>query len=314
MAVDSVGNTVFVADQSSNTIRTISSLGVVSTLAGRAGAGGYADGLATSAIFSSPTGVAIDSQNQVFVADQNNNAVRRVSTAGMVTTLAGGVSGFQDGRGTNAYFNSPQGVTVDLQGYVYVVDVNNYRVRKVTPYGNVMTLAGGSNGYMDGCGTAAYFGRMFGITVSADGTLYLADAGNNAVRKVTSSGWVSTLAGSGSYSAVDGIGTLAAFAQPFGIALDTSGNILVTEVLWYYWTPSHRIRIISSSALVVRTLAGTGLCSSADGRGTSAGFCYPYNLAVNANGDIYIADTGNNRIRVVGMGKRLLLACSLIVS
>lgn len=197
LALDAAG-TLYVADGGWNTIRRIGSDGVVSTVAGLVNTPGFVDGSGTAARFSSPRGLAVDAAGNVFVADRDNNAIRRMTPAGVVTTLAGGgtsgVSGFLDATGRAARFNDPHAVAVDGAGNVYVADRANHAIRKITPAGVVTTLAGnGSAGATDGAGPAARFSAPQGIAVDAAGNVYVADTGNRAVRRIAPDGVVSTL-------------------------------------------------------------------------------------------------------------------------
>ena len=173
--------------------------GVVTTLAGLAGSQGSADGTGSAARFAWPIGVAVDSTGNVYVADNGNDTIRKVTPAGVVTTLAGlaGSSGSADGTGSAARFYGPSGVAVDSAGNVYVADTGNYTIRKVTPAGVVTTLAGlaGTEGSADGTGSAARFSYPSGVAVDSAGNVYVADTGNNTIRKVTPAGVVTTLAG-----------------------------------------------------------------------------------------------------------------------
>jgi hypothetical protein len=298
VAVDTAGK-IYVADKDANTIRQITPSGFVSTLAGRAGSASFADGLGTNAYFYYPTGVAVDSVGDVFVADQYNHRIRQISSSGMVSTLAGGGYGFGDGTGTNAYFYNPSGVAVDTLGYVYVADYQYCRLRKVTLLGAVSTLAGWSCGYADGQGTAASFSNFYGVAVSRTGPVFVADTSNYRVRKVTPKGFVTTFAGSGSQAWSDGLGTAASFWSIKGVALDSTDSMYVTESVWSYWgSYSQRIRKISVSTSAVSTVAGTSACSFGDGWGTSGSMCNPFGVAVNDAGEVYVADSSNNRVRV----------------
>ena len=268
---------------------------VVTTLAG-SGVAGSANGVGTVAQFNGPNGVARDTWGNVYVAEQDNHRIRKITAAGVVTTLAGGTQGYADGVGAAAQFNYPAGVAVDSSGNVYVADQGNDRIRKVTPAGVVTTLAGDSMpGYEDGVGTAAKFYRPTGVAVDSSGNVYVADCYNNRIRKVTPAGVVSTLAGktsSGSnFGYVDGIGTGAQFANPIGVAVDSSGNVYVAD------TMNNRIRKVTPEGLV-STLAGSTK-GYADGVGTGAQFDFPYGVAVDSSGNIYVADTDNQRIRKV---------------
>ena len=184
----------------------------VSTLAGSTG--GYLDATGTAAKFSNPYGTAVDASGNVDVADYNNNRIRKVTRLGVVTTLAGFTGGYLDSTGTGAQFNNPAGVAVDASGNVYVADMSNHRIRKVTAGGVVTTLAGsGAAAFGDGTGTAAKFSYPTGVAVDASGNVYVADMSNQRIRKVTALGVVTTFAGS-SYGYLDGTGTEAQFKGP----------------------------------------------------------------------------------------------------
>lgn len=229
VVADASGN-VYVADAGNNQIRLITAAtGMVSTFAGT-GIIGSSD-VADSVSFSSPMGVAVDSSGNVYVADYENNLIRKITSAGVTTTLAGsGAAGADDGLDTAATFKLPEAVAVDPAGNVYVADNGNNLIRKVTPAGQVSTLAGsGGRGSANGTGNAASFNSPFGIAIDAAGNLYVADSGNNLIRKITPSGSVSTIAGSGLRGAKDATGTSASFNTPSGLAIDKSGNIYVAD-------------------------------------------------------------------------------------
>ncbi len=191
MAVDGAGN-VFVADTWNHTIRKITPTGVVTTLAGTAGSSGSADGTGATARFNEPFGVAVDGAGNVFVADTWNHTIRKITPTGVVTTLAGTagfVEGSADGTGAAARFNEPYGVAVDGAGNVFVADTDNNTIRKITPSGVVTTLAGtaGSSGSTDGTGAAARFYWPEGVAVDGAGNVFVADAVNYTIRKITPS-------------------------------------------------------------------------------------------------------------------------------
>jgi sugar lactone lactonase YvrE len=294
--VDSSGN-VYVADTGNQRIRKITPNGTVTTLAGDAddeGGGGYADGNGTAASFSNPSGVAVDSSGNVYVADSDNQRIRKITPNGAVTTLAGSHNGgYADGIGTAAKFSVSQEVAVDSSGNVYVADTYNHRIRKITPNGMVTTLAGsGNEAYADGNGTAASFTYPRGVAVDSSGNVYVADSYNQRIRKITPNGTVTTLAGSGNTGYADGMGTAASFNSPNGVAVDSSGNVYVAD------SYNQRIRKITPNGTVT-TLAGSGNQAYADGNGTAASFNYPEGVAVDSSGNVYVADAGNHRIRKI---------------
>jgi hypothetical protein len=294
VAVDSAGN-VFVADTFNHTIRKITSAGVVTTLAGSAGNDGSSDGTGSAARFNFPASVSVDSAGNVFVADSFSNTIRKVTSAGVVTTLAGlaDSSGSTDGTGSSARFSSPHGVAVDTAGNVFVADRNNHTIRKVTGAGVVTTLAGaaGSSGSADGTGSAARFNQPVGVAVDSSGNVFIGDRNNHTIRKITSVGVVTTLAGTaGSSGSTDGTGSAARFNLPYGVAVDTAGNVFVADNFNY------TIRKITSAG-VVTTLAGlAGSSGSTDGTGSAARFGQPLGVAVDTAGNVFVADL-NHTIR-----------------
>ncbi|MDC1142128.1 hypothetical protein OAU50_03480 [Planctomycetota bacterium] len=297
IAVDSSGN-IYVADTDNHTIRKLTPTGVVTTLAGLAGAAGSVDGTGVTARFSSPRGISIDSSGNVYVADTNNHTIRKISPTGVVSTLVGtaGSMGSADGTGAAARFNSPHCVAVDSSGNIYVADTDNHTIRIITPAGVVSTLAGsaGSIGSADGAGSAASFFFPRGVAVDSSGNLYVADTNNQTIRMITPTGVVSTIAGTvWAVGSTDGTGAAARFTSPSDISIDASSNLYVADAF------NHTIRKITPTG-VVSTLAGTaGAEGGADGIGAAASFRRPRSAAVDVSGNVYVADTFNHAIRRV---------------
>lgn len=221
---------IYVAQSGHPLIRKIAPNGDVSTVAGNP-TPGTTNANGTAASFNAPNGIAVDQAGNLYVADSGNHMIRKISTTGDVTTLAGHPSsGSNNGMGTAASFSTPNGIAVDNAGNVYVADYDNHMIRKITPAGEVTTLAGSTTqGRSDGQGTAASFKLPYAVTLDTAGNLYVADHGNHLVRKITPGGWVSTLAGNGNYGIDNGTGTNTTFSYPTGIAIDTLRNIYVSD-------------------------------------------------------------------------------------
>ena len=233
ITVNSTG-IIFVADTANATIRRIGSDGAVTTFAGTASVRGSADGTGTAAMFSMPNGIAVDTAGNLYVADSMNDTIRKITATGVVTTFAGtaGVSGSTNGNGATARFNLPTGLAIDSTGNVYVSDTTNNIIRKITATGDVTTLAGldGVSGSQDGNGGAAFFNHPTGLTIDGAGNLYVADTGNSVIRKITSTGTVTTVAGlAGIAGLLDGGGNGAFFNQPQAIGIDVAGNLYVAD-------------------------------------------------------------------------------------
>jgi hypothetical protein len=295
----STNGTVYVADYSNQVIRKITAVGVVTTFAGKMSTSGSANGTSTTARFSYPFGVAIGSGGTLYVADYGNNTIRKVTSAGTVTTLAGtaGSAGSANGTGTAARFNQPLDVAADLNGgFVYVADFGNQLIRKITSAGAVTTLAGQvtGSGTNNGTGGVARFRYPSGAAVDGNGNVYISDVGNEVVRKISPAGVVTNLAGlDGVTGTNNGTGTAARFNGPAGVAVDASGILYVADYL------NHAIRKITPAG-VVTTLAGrSGTSGTNDGTGTAARFNYPIGVAVDASGIVYVGDTGNHAIRKI---------------
>ncbi len=266
---------------------------MVTTFAGT-GKMGSTDGSGISACFSNLMGVAVDDNGNIFVADSRNNMIRKISADGIVTTVAGnGVAGSRDGRGDSASFFYPEGIAVDKKGILYVADTHNSLIRKISPDGVVTTLAG-QRIYrtIPGMDTTVRFDNPAGIAVDSSGYIYVADCGNDLIRKISPDGIVQNIAGNGKKGNKDSTGLNASFYLPGGIALDPVGNIYVAD------TYNNMIRKINPQGLVT-TVAGKTLPGSSNGRGSAASFLHPAGLTVGPGGYIYVADVGNSRIRKI---------------
>ncbi len=304
MVFDSNGN-MFVA--STDSIRKITPAGVVTTFAGGQNSTdenrGYADGTGAAALFNNACGLAIDRNDNLYVADSSNNLIRKITPAGVVTTIAGGGSpgnttqGYADGTGTDAKFMNPLGIAIDSNDNLYVADSNNQVIRKITPAGVVTTLAGShlSMSYADGTGSAARFMNPTSLAVDSSDNLYVADSSNNLIRKITPAGVVTTVAGGGSAGGTtsgfaDGTGVAAKFKRPSGLTFDSSGNLYVAD------SDNDLIRKVTPAG-VVTTIAGSGSRGYMDGIVTQATFRMPGGLAFDSSEELYVADTYNQRIR-----------------
>jgi sugar lactone lactonase YvrE len=239
LATDSGGN-IYVADTGNDTIRKVTPAAVVTTLAGTAGVQGNGNGTGAAASFFGPTGVAPDNAGNVFVADTSNEAIRKVTSSGVVTTIAqfaGGVVRLS--------------VATDTAGNVYVGSLGS--VQKIAPTGAVSVLAGGATlGHADGTGAAASFGAGdLGIATDSTGNVYVADTSNRTIRKVTPAGVVTTLAGTaGVQGSADGTGAAASFNAPVSLTVDGSGNIYVADYL------NSNVRKVTPAGVVTTAVAG----------------------------------------------------------
>jgi len=286
VVTDAAGN-VYVADGFNNVIRKITPGGVVTTYAGDGNAG-YTNGPAATAEFYAPQGLGIDKQGDIFVADLGNSRIRKISAAGIVTTYAGnGIRGYVNGADTVAEFNYPQGVCVDANGVVYVADRDNNVIRKINTAGVVSTFAGyyGEIGLYNATGTAAVFNSPNDVAVDSKGNVYVADLKNYCIRKITSAGVVTTLLGGSIQTTL--IGT------PVAVYVDTNDNLYIAD-------ETGRIIEFTTTNNIVYILAGTSnIYGYQDGAGTSALFNNPQGVAVDAQGNVYVADYSNNVIRKI---------------
>jgi sugar lactone lactonase YvrE len=263
---------------------------------------GYRDGKGTDAMFNQPNDVAIDKDDNLYVADYENHVIRKITPDGNVTTLAGTprFGGFKDDKGTSALFYHPISLVTDTDGNVFVVDENYGLIRKILPDGTVSTFAGGASGndIVDGQGTKAGFRGPNGIAIDANNNLYVTERFNAAVRKITSTGLVSTLGGNGYSVLKDGPFGVAQFEFPNGITIDSAGNLLVAEY------NEHKIRSISPDG-TVSTIAGNGNSGNVDSTYLKSSFRCPSDLFTGNDGNIYVIDRCNGNVRILNKKSRV---------
>lgn len=301
LELDSADN-LFIVDGLNQTIRKITPANVVTTVAGLPGATGSADGTGATARFNNPFGIAIDAANQLYIGDVTNNTIRKITTAALVSTLAGLApnSGAVDDTGPAARFYNPVGLAVDASGNIYVADKANHTIRRVTPAGVVTTVAGlaGTLGSADGTGSAARFYYPEDIAIDAvTGILYVADSYNNTIRKIEAGGVVTTLAGmAGTSGYDDGTGSAARFSHPASVATDSAGNIYVADP----W--AHVIRKVTPAGVVTTFAGGAGIPGYSDSTGTGARFTSPSGVATDSLDNVYVADTYYCVIRKITPG------------
>ena len=303
VAVDAKGN-VYIADYSNSRIRRVGPDGIITTIAGTGTQGFSGDGgPAVQAQLNLPTGVAVDAKGNVYIADYSNSRIRRVGPDGIITTFAGtDTRGFSGDRGpaVQARLNSPRSVAVDAKGNVYIADYSNSRIRRVGPDGIITTFAGTGSPGFSGDGGPAVQAQLYnpsGMAVDANGVVYIADRDNDRIRRVGPDGMITTFAGTGFPGfSEDGIPAVQArLFRPVGVAVDAKGNIYISD------TQYHRIRRVGPDSIIT-TLAGTGTkgFSGDGGPAVQAQLNFPTGVVVDANGNVYISDNQNHRVRRVG--------------
>ncbi|MBI5766786.1 MAG: immunoglobulin domain-containing protein [Verrucomicrobia bacterium] len=296
IAVDSTG-AIYTSSLYASYIVKTSPSGTELARYGTSYSNGSADGTGSAARFYNPQGLALDSAGNLYVADLGNATIRKVTSAGVVATLAGQPlsPGNADGTGSAARFNLPQAVAADSTGNVFVADSGNHTIRRITPAGVVTTFAGaaGIAGSTDATGTAARFTTPYGVAIDSAGNLTVADRNNHTIRRITPAGVVTTVAGlAGSHGRVDATGTLARFYYPQGVAVDSSGNIFVAD------SGNVVIRRIDSTGAVTTVGGLTGSSGESSGVGANARFYGPRAIVLGSGGDLYIGDSGSARLGV----------------
>jgi trimeric autotransporter adhesin len=310
VAVDSAGN-LYIADPYNHHIRKATPVGLMTIIAGNGIRGFSGDGgKAVSAQLDNPQGVAVDSTGNLYIADMGNHRIRKVTSAGVITTVVrtqkggfiralGILAGMLTGDPIYVNGDGPQGVAVDSLGNIYIAEIYHCRVRKVTPAGKITTIAGnGIHGYSGDGGKAvsAHLGSPYDVAIDSAGNLYIADTHNACIRKVTPAGKIATIAGNGihGYSGDGSKAVSAQLAGPQGVAVDSSGNLYIAD------TRNDRIRKVTPDGLIT-TVAGNGNegCDGDGGPATSAQLNWPSGIAVDSAGNLFIADTDNDRIRKV---------------
>ncbi len=306
VALDASDN-LYIADWNNHRIRKVdAATGFISTVAGTGTSGFSGDGAAaTAAQLNSPHGVAVDASGNLFIADTYNQRIRKVDavTKNISTVAGNGTAGFGgDGAAaTAAQLNWPDDVAVDASGNLFIADTDNRRIRKVGTDGNISTVAGtGRSGFSgDGAAaTAAQLYRPYGVALDASDNLYIADTYNNRIRKVdAATGNISTVAGDGTsgFSGDDGPAVQAQLSRPYGVALDSSGNLFIAD------RSNTLVRKVDAATGFISTVAGDGTSGFGGdgGAATAARLSWPEDVAVDASGNLFIADTSNNRIRKV---------------
>jgi sugar lactone lactonase YvrE len=310
LALDTFGN-LYIADAINNCIRKVKTNGIITTVAGDGfeagtGSGGFSgeDSAATTAHLFDPEGVAVDRVGNIYIADAYNNRIRKVDTSGKIITIAGtGTVGFfGDGAAaTAAMLDTPTRVAVDTFGNIFFVDRMNQRIRKIDVTGVITTIAGNGNvGYSGdgGTATAAKLNYPADLALDKFGNIFIADQVNECVRKVDLSGNISTYAGinAAGFRGDGGMATLAMLFDPVGVAVDTAGNLYISDL------GNARIRMVNDTGMITTIVGnGTEAFSGDGGLAKLAEIWFPQGLAVTTKGNLYIADQGNNRVRYIGI-------------
>ncbi|MHB8260539.1 MAG: NHL domain-containing protein [Bacteroidia bacterium] len=299
---DAIGN-MYIADEFNHCIRKVNTLGIITTIAGTGTHGFIGDGgQATAAKLDYPRGVKVDATGNLYISDSENNRIRKINTAGIITTVAGnGTAGYSGdgGQATTAGLYNPNGVAFDALGNMYIPDDYNNRVRMINTAGIITTIAGTGTATYSGDGGQASVAELnfpSGVCLDAAGNLYIADQSNNRIRKINTAGVISTFVGNGTAGSSGDMGqaTVAEINAPFGVVFDASGNLYIAD------RSNQRIRKVNTTG-IISTIAGTGTSGYTGdmGQATAAELSSPFGVTIDAAGNLYIADDFNNRIRKV---------------
>ena len=293
ICIDNSGN-IYVADNLNSKIRKITTDGQIITVAGSYfGANGYSNGIGLEARFAFPSDVVTDNLGNLYICDRWNFKIRKIDINGNVTDYAGTTQGFLDGQVSSAQFYAPEGIAIDQAGNVYIADTYNNRIRKIDTNGNVTTIAGGEQGFLNGTTAESKFYSPSGLAIDSQGNIFVTDRSNNAIRKISPEGIVSTFAG-GVQGNADGYGTNAMLYAPSSIAIDSFDNIFFVDQY------NGLIRKITPQGYV-STIAGS-ILGDQNGVGTLAQFYYPFDVIIDLNGDLVISDMSNHKIKKISLG------------
>jgi len=316
LAIDATGN-IYFSERPGHKIRKITTSGIISTIAGIGTPGFSGDGFsAMSAQLNYPAGIAVDNSGNIYIADASNNRIRKINTSGIISTIAGtGVIGYSGdgGLATAAQISQPHGVAVDNSGNVYIADNGNHCIRMINTSGTITTIAGtGVAGYTGDGGPAASaeLNSPTDISIDATGNIFIADWGNHSIRKISVTNTITTVAGTGTagYSGDGGNAISAQLKAPYGLMVDASGNLYISDA------GNARLRKVNSSG-IINTIAGNGFAAySGDGGPANVAGTSAYRSVIDGSGNIYLVDADHMRLRIICVASCLTNINSLTLS